>query len=802
MALGRRLVGGLRNVALGLLVAVFTLVAVVFFLLHGSLAPLEGEVVLEGPRAEVVLDRDARGRVTVRALDRLDLAYGLGYVHGQDRFFQMDLLRRAGEGTLAAVVGRSAVDIDRGARRHDLAGTARAALDRTTAEERAPLEAYARGVNAGLASLRARPWEYFVLRQSPRPWRVIDCYHVVLAMYRDLQDENNRRERALDLASRVLDPSVFDLLTVREGPWETPVTGGPGPWPRAYVPVRGPTHVEASDEALEPETVPSPDEQGAWEEDTDGSNSWAVAGRFTEDGRALLANDMHLGLAVPPTWYAARLVVTGADSLDAVGVTLAGTPGLVVGSNGAIAWGFTNSYGDWLDHVVLEVDPADSTRYRDGTRWRRLVPRRERIEVAGGDFVEYEVQQSVWGPVVGRDAEGRPLTLRWVAQDAEAVDLRLMDMVDARTVRDALDLAPLCGVPQQNFVVASSDGEIGWTVLGRVPRRVGLDGPRPRVWADGEVGWFGWLGPDEVPRITTPAHGRLWTANARVVDVDDQRVMGDGGYALGARARRIRDRLFAREEFDEGALFDIQFDTRAELMQTWWERLVALVDASSAMPEQERVRALLQTWSGEAEANSTAYRLVREWRTRVTTVVLGAIAAPMRASGGEELVFRLPRTEVAVSALLGARPAWVPEGHPSWEELERACLLEVLATWGEPGKWSGRTWGARNATNVRHPLSVALPGWLARRIDLPARAISGDAFVPRVDGRAFGASQRLVVAPGAEERGILQMPGPANAHPLRRGRTTEYEDWIAGRPVPLLPGPTVHTLRLRTVPTP
>ncbi len=160
------------------------------------------------------------------------MAFGLGYAHGQDRFFQMDLLRRVGEGTLAALIGPAGLQPDEGARRHDLARTARLALERSDAAERALLDAYALGVNAGLASLRARPWEYLLLRQTPAAWRAVDSYHVTLAMFRDLQQETNRRERTLDLASRALDPDVFALLTTTPEPWEAPMEGESGSWPR------------------------------------------------------------------------------------------------------------------------------------------------------------------------------------------------------------------------------------------------------------------------------------------------------------------------------------------------------------------------------------------------------------------------------------------------------------------------------------------------------------------------------------------------------------------------------------------
>ncbi|MBK1723006.1 penicillin acylase family protein [Thiocystis violacea] len=784
----RILVRALAGSALLAAIAVATLLLWV----RASLPPLDGEERLSGLDAEVIIERDARGRVTVHADSKADMAFGIGYAHGQDRFFQMDLLRRASAGTLAALIGPTGVAIDQGALRHDLGATARAALDLATAAERTAAEAYAQGVNAGLASLRARPWEYILLRQTPEPWRALDSYQVGLAMFRDLQDETNARERVLDAASQALRPEVFALLTAVPGPWEAPAEGEIGGWPEVRISANGPGRAGSE---LQARAVIEP---GGSDPDSAqvGSNAFAVAGALTSDGRAILANDMHLGLDVPTIWYPLRLIRSGEQPLDAVGVSLPGTPALVVGSNGRIAWGLTNSYGDWLDHVVLELDPDDPERYRTPDGWQRLTQRHERIAVAGGESIPFEVTQTIWGPIVGPDTQGRPLALRWAAQAPEALNLRLLDLVELDSVGEALDLAPEIGVPAQNILIAGADGVLGWTLMGRIPRRVGLDGPRPQSWADGARGWHGWLAADEVPRIAPGEEARLWTANARVVDLAEQRIIGDGGYDLGARARRIRDLLAARPGFDERALFAIQLDTRADLMRLWHDRLAALIEADSDLPERRRLQRLLSDWTGKAVIDSVAYRLVRDWRAEVTRTLLRALGAAVPALSSPRDMARLPRTEVAVWAILNARPDWVPSEYSDWPALERACLDRVLAHWGPPDGWASRTWGERNTTAIRHPLSRALPGWISTHLDLPARAVPGDANLPRIAAPAFGASERLVVAPGAEARGILQLPGGPNAHPFAATRLGDYAAWAAGEPVPLLPGPPEHRRRL------
>jgi len=779
---------GLGRLLVGTILSVLLLIGGALLWIRASLPPVDGSETLAGLHAVVALERDARDRVSILASDPEDLVFGLGYAHAQDRYFQMDLLRRAGSGTLAELIGSGGVAIDRGARLHDLAGTARASLARLDPNERALLDAYVRGVNAGLASLTAPPWEYLLLRQSPAPWRLVDSLHVILAMFRDLQEETNRAERALDLASRTLDPSVFALFRLSPGPWEAPIEGSAGTWPKARIPASGPaTEPTASDPASIPDPMPA------------GSNAFAVGGALTQDGRALIANDMHLTLRVPTVWYPVRLQRTGSNPLDAVGVSLPGAPALVVGSNGHIAWGLTNSYGDWLDHVVLELDPSDPSRYRTPDGWRSLERRTEWIPVAGQDPVRFEIQQSIWGPLVGHDPDGRPLALHWAAQEPEALNLRLMRMVEQTSAESALRLAPSCGVPAQNILVASDSGEVGWTILGRVPRRRGLDGPRPQRWADGQTGWFGWLEPDEVPRIGPDRGARLWTANARVVDLDEQRLLGDGGYDLGARARRIRDRLMERDIFDESALFDIQLDDRAELMEGWYRRLNALVQARPASLERSALLKRLSDWDGRANIDSVAYRLTREWRTAVSAAVLDALNQPLTRLSNDYRLADLPRTEVAVWSILRDPPDWVPPGYGDWIELENRCLERVIAHLGTAERWSEHTWGARNRTAIRHPFSPLLPSWVRPWLDLPPRPVPGDSNVPRVASPTHGASERLVVAPGAELRGILQLPGGPNAHPFAAAREGDYDAWVAGEPVALLPGPARHRRILRPI---
>ena len=310
-----------------------------YTLVRQSLPALDGEITAERLAAEVIIERDAAGIATITAANRLDLAYGTGYVHGQDRFFQMDLTRRNSAGELAEIFGPAALELDRRNRFHRFRARARDVIANFREEEIALLQAYADGVNDGLGQLDARPFEYFVIGSDPEPWLKEDTILAVYTMFLELNDSRANRDVRRGLASRVLPPDVFDWLYPDGSEWDAPLmgdasAGGEIPGPDAYT-LRGRTVASLAAPGIANREAEMP-----------GSNNWAIAGSLTASGRAIVANDMHLGITTPNVFYRARMRTTGADGIDLNGVTLPGTPLLVAGSNGHIAYGNTNSYGD------------------------------------------------------------------------------------------------------------------------------------------------------------------------------------------------------------------------------------------------------------------------------------------------------------------------------------------------------------------------------------------------------------------------------------------------------------------------
>lgn len=740
-----------------------------------SLPVLEGEVPLAGLDASVVVERDASGVPTLSGRSRADVARALGFLHAQERFFQMDLTRRRASGELAALVGESAAPLDRFHRLHRMRARAERVVEAASPEEHRLLTAYVDGVNAGLGALDAAPFEYLLLREEPAPWRAEDSVLVVLSMFFQLNDATGAREAALELLYDTLPEPLADFLTPAGTEWDAPVVGpafATPPVPEAgVVDLRGerPAATLGLDEGMAASA---------------GSNSWAVAGRRSAHGGALLANDMHLGHAVPNIWY--RAVMTWGDE-RIIGVTLPGTPMMVVGSNGHIAWGFTNSYGDWVDLVELELDPSGGSRYRTPGGWREIVEHRETIEIRGGEAETLVVRESIWGPLV---EESR--SVRWVAHEPGGVDLELAALETARSVEEALAVAARSGIPPQNFLCVDREGAIAWTIAGRIPRRLGFDGRRPTSWADGDRRWDGFVSPEDAPRIVDPPEGILWTANARVVSGEMLDVLGDGGYAFGARARQIRDALRELDSATEQKLLEIQLDDRALFLTRWRELFLELTEGREELAGLRRV--LDDGWTGRASIDSAGYRAVRDLRTAVHEEALSPLIAPAVEADGRMSARALRQSEGPLWRLVSERPPHlVPPPHESWEEALVDIVARRVSSWSEPA--SERTWGARNTSAIRHPLSRAAP-FLSRWLDMPPRPLPGDRDMPRVQGPSHGASERLVVSPGREEEGLFHMPGGQSGHPLSPYYGLGQEDWEAGRPTPLLPGETRYRMTL------
>jgi penicillin amidase len=785
----------LKRLALGLLVLLLVAVLALWFFLRGSLAQLDGRRSVAGLAGTVTVTRDAQGVPSIAGGDRDDVAYATGYVHAQDRFFQMDLLRRMPSGELSELFGEKALETDRINRLHRFRARAAQAVLAMPTSDRRLLERYTAGVNDGLNALGTRPFEYALVGMTPRPWALEDSFLVAWAMYIDLQVTGIGRELSRGWLKEHASQAQLAFLLPETTQWDAPLDAASPPAPDAPIPVRAPDWW-GKGISPEPATLAA-----AAFVDGVGSNNWAVSGKRSRNGAAIVSDDMHLSIKLPSTWYRMLLHVPGphGSTRRVVGVTIPGVPAVAAGSNGHVAWGFTNSYGDYIDLVEVATAKDRPGQLKLPGGWETPAEHDESILVKGQPAVTLKVRETSLGPVMR--AGSRDYAVHWVAHDVKAVNLGLLHMEEAESVNEVLALAPKIGMPAQNLVVGDSSGNIGWTIVGPLPQRPAtpVDASYPLAANGSTRGWQGLLPAAAYPAVRNPAAGQLVTANNRQLLGADALKLGDGGFDLGARATQARDDLAALgDKADEQAVYGVTLDDRALFISQWRDRALAVLDeeALKGKPQRAELARLLKTnWNGRASVDSVAYRASRAFMWSLYELLYGGANIELaKLNKDANMRAASSRWPVVLGRLLDERPAgWLPQGYASWNALQLAALdrtIEHLAKDGKP--LASATWGVRNTASIAHPIAGALP-MLKKWLSVPPDQLPGDSNMPRVAGPAFGQSERMTVSPGHEEQGLFNMPGGQSGHPLSPYFLAGHADWVAGKPTPLLPGPVAHT---------
>lgn len=799
-----------RRLATGILVGVLVVVlglALGFWkALEGSRAHLTGVISLPELSHPVRVVRDRQGVPTIQAEDADDAYEALGFVQAEERFFEMDLLRRAAAGHLAALVGPAGLATDERVRPFRLEAVVHEAYAQATSRERARLRAYSRGVNAGLRALGRRPFPYALLGERPRPWHPWDTYLVIGAMYLELQDPYDHRSQNLWAMHRWLPPMLYRFLTAPGNRWDAPLRGPPD-----RVPAPPPATV-FNLHRLPPDAfaravasrgpvplLPLGGNRLA------GSNAFAVAGRWTRTRSALLANDMHLHLALPPIWYRAQIEfrTKRGHPIRLLGVTLPGVPALVVGTNFHVAWGFTNTEGDWVDLIRVRPLPGHPNRYRTPGGIRRITLHQEVIRVRGGASHPITIRDTIWGPVIGRTPGGDLLVSRWVGEDPRGYRISAERALErARNVEQAIRAANRLGIPEQNFVTADQAGNVGWSVAGAIPHRVGHCHPLwPQSWARGQCRWAGYLKPRSYPRIIDPPDGLIWTANQRIVDGHDLHLIGDGGYDLGARARQIRNDLRALPKpITARDMLAVELDDRALFLAHWQKLLAGLLtpEVLRGHPRRSALAHAIRHGPACACVDSVSYRLVWKFRRIVTRAVLRPFDRLVRKHDPH---FKNPMHAMAegpVWWLVTHEPPWLlTPREPSWHAFLIHEVEQLIhAEWHAGSGFRADTWGRHNRIQIANPIASGIPilgPWL---LDLPPTKIPGDSNMPRVQTHALGATERLVVDLGDPARSLFELPGGESGNPSSPYYRDEFRAWLRGLPTPLIPGRARDLLRL------
>ncbi|TDX61136.1 penicillin amidase [Methylosinus sp. sav-2] len=744
-----------------------------------------GSHVVPGLGEAVVVEFDSVGVPHIRATSRTDAYAALGYATARDRLFQMDMLRRKTGGRLAEIFGSALVKDDSWSRAMGFERLAGAILRQLPAEQGAALTAYAAGVNQAMRDALAWPWEFTVLAYAPEPWRLQDSILVALNLA-DLSYSADQ-ERAASVMRAALPEAVVDFLTPDGDCYNemlaprTPERCTPGALPAREIEqlMREAGGRERSAGLVQNERAPR------------GSNGWVVARGKTRDGRAILANDMHLSLETPNIWYQADLAY---GSRRVEGLTLPGLPMVITGTNGRVAWGLTSVEGDFADLARLRRDAAEPSKYLTSDGAREFSARVERIGVRGAPEIVLQVKETIWGPVLPEPLLGEEVALRWTMLDPIATNLDLMDMDSVATAAEAAPVMRGAGVPPLNALLADSSGSVMWTLMGKIPKRRGLSGLFAEFWDDGSVGWDGYYSQQELPSIVDPASGYIVSANQRMLGAADFAPKIGHDYSGGFRAWRIDQRLNESSRIDESDMAALQLDASTEFYRYYQTLARRALNAPESEGDKDAAALIhaLETWDGRAEDNSLGLPLIVEFRNSLIDAVLSPLLARCRALE-PGFVYEWSNADVPVQRIIDSgRAELLPDRdtHHDWPHFLRAVLRESARRLAQS---NGRRpvddlrWGEANRVEIRHPLAAATP-LLAPVLNMPRVPVAGCRQCVRFyfadAGKSSGANARMVVAPGRESEGLMQMAAGQSGQFGSPHYADREMDWVAGRSRP------------------
>jgi len=773
---------------------------------RASLPQLDGTVQVAGLSAPVEVLRDARGVPHLRASSPQDLFFAQGYVTAQDRLWQMDLSRRLAEGELSEIFGELTRRLDIENRTLGFRRVSERALAELSPEARAPLTAYASGVNAFIASHRSRlPIEFLLLHYQPRPWREVDSLGVALNMAKTLSmtwgvDLMRERIRAK------LGPELSADLFPDHSPLDEPVAELPPgkklppQWKDVYPP---PTCLDsnvlhkpvASLDQPPPRPVLSR-EGGLFELDPTlaallserdesttalGSNNWVVSGAHTESGKPLLANDPHLGHSVPSVWYMIHLKGPG---LNASGVSLPGMPAVIIGHNERIAWGMTNTGPDVQDLYAETFNPAAPNQYLHNGAWVDADVRDEIMKIRGKPDYRLTVKVTRHGPIVSEDC-GRALALRWTALEPHALSSLFNGASRIGMAQNweqfTAALHDYTG-PMQNFVYADVDGNIGYYAAAWVPLRKQGTGAMPAPGNTDDYDWTGYIPFQDLPHSYNPASGLIATANGRVVP-DGYPYFITSDWDPPYRTARIFQLLRAGKAFNVADMLRIQTDILS--LQDKWiagQLLNAASHVEPRSPDAQYALSLLRGWDGEARMDSVAPLVCQETRAALRERTL----KPKLGDGWSGYRWGMSSTFFE-NVLTNHWTRWLPPGDASFDDTLMKSLeegVERIPRLVGSQSHEAWKWGNTIPLTFHHPLGQGLP-LLGRLLDVGPFPQAGTSTTVKATTANHGPSMRMVVDFSDLERSVQNLTLGESGQVFSPYYKDQFEAWYTGRSFPV-----------------
>lgn len=767
-----------------------------------------GSLVVDGLGARITIRRDRWGIPVIEAANEADAWFGLGFCHAQDRATQLDFFRRAATGTLAELVGKEGVAIDRLSRRIGFRRTAEEQLRVLAPDVRATVDGYVRGVNAGLASLPRKPHEFAILGGHPRPWAAAD-----VAAYLKLQ--------ALLISSNwdVEVPRLMILLA--DGPEAladldpAPANNGPliDPRPDPGEDPRDSTRRDVRELVWKAAERLS-DDLAAFlrvaPAKAAGSNSWALAPSRTATGRPIVANDPHVSPNIPPPWYLAHVRT---PEWAVCGATSVGAPGFAAGHNGHIAWGSTAGLLDNTDLFVEEIGP-DGKSVREGDRWVPCEVVEERIKVKGGDDIVEKVLITRRGPIISPALEGvdRALSMRAVWLDPLPVR-GMTDVHRAKSFDQFRESFAEWPVTPQHLVYADPGGTVGWQLVGQAPVRKKGWGMVPLHGSDPDAGWSGLVPFEEMPHATDPPSGFYVTANNPPLPEGEGPFLGYD-WVNGYRAAAITDELQTRRDWDVAGCLAVQ---RSRKSKPWDDIKDVVLAAPVSDADARRGLELLRGWDGVMAADSTAATVYIFLLCELAIRAAKAKApkswdwALGRGFGGlmPHTLFADRRFGHLVKLLNEQPPGWFARPWP--EEIADALGAAVRRLEKETGRRVERArWGEVRPLTLKHLVfgEVPLLGTLFNIGPIPGGGDSNTPFQSTVQPTApltppsYMPNLRMVIDVGAWSNSRFVLCGGQSGNPFSPHYADLFELWKIGEGVPIpwtpheVAAATVETLTL------
>lgn len=665
--------------------------------------------VVEGIKEQVQITRDERGIPYVSAKNDLDLYFAQGYVTAADRLWQLDIFRRTARGELAEILGSAALEQDKLHRTYGFAQVAEAEYAQASLPSRRILEAYAKGVNAYAASLdeSGMPPEFKALKYKFRPWTPADSLVIVKIFFESLSDTWRLDIMRQSLASLPAEKRAA-LLPV-QSPIDVLVVGKDSKPARTTALGTQSLSSEtlAKVAALGQTTIAALERIGFHAEGLAASNNWVVSGRRTVSGKPLLANDPHLRATAPSIWHMIHLSAPG---VRVAGVTAPGLPGIVIGHNDRIAWGFTNVGPDVQDLYVEKFDAANPRKYQTPTGLQDANVRTEEIKVRKNfnsndtDVIKHEVVVTRHGPII-LEADGKRYALRWTALEPTLnksdISYQMNRARDWKEFNAALESFT---APTQNIVYADVAGHIGYHAAGVVPIRRSGDGSVPYDGATDDGEWFGFIPVSKLPHSYDPPSGIIVTANQRIVGTDYPYFLTNS-WAQPYRARRIYDLLSATPKHDANSFRRVLGDVYSIAGITFTTQVVKTLRPTLAASD-DRLRATLdafEKWDGNMNAESSVAPLASQMRIAFRSKILTAALGPELFRG-----YGWSNFDTTLDRIIVDQPAnWLPKEYKSYADLYRACHDEAVANLTrqlgqDQSKW---TWGELSKVRFPHPLA-------------------------------------------------------------------------------------------------